>query len=738
MKKAICTAISFVLLLSIFSGCSPKLSEPPELKSQFSDCAYVSYEGEFIPSAAPIDMELVSQKGYSALFYNPTTAAFAVNDMRTGEFYYSIPDGADTSSENSHLLVTDVDQTDDTVKTKYSVDAKISTQKTKDGFMAWYIFTEERYAIPVEYMLCEDGFRVRLHCDKIIEEGDYRVFTVSILPFLYAQQDSKDGFILVPDGSGAIMRFDADKSNMTPYSGMLYGNAYLETDDYIASVKQNCLLPFLGIQGKTGGVLAYAENGSAFASVFAAAKEQDSAYNHAYFKFDLRKQQDAIIGNPESYNAKSVVISEEGKIDLNDVSVRYFMLDSTSDNGLSKMAETARNIMEDEVGDISSASENALYITTLGGYAKSLSILGFRTLATVPVADFQSVASMMNNLKKSGVDKTTLIYSGYNHTAMRGGITGQLEPDKSIGSVNELEKLANNLGTGRLLITYDPVSFQKNGNGVSKNTSAIRDISLTTVKVYDYKRNTFQLDKSTEGFLLKTNIATDFLHQAQEWLEKNVSSANLLITGFSDKLYGDYSENGYNRQQTLCNVRETLMKMSTKVPVSTMAANYDAAKYSTVIVNAPSASSGYDTLDESVPFYQMVFSGKRNVVSCPINTAGDSEREFLNCVSFGMVPHYELIPQALEMPGADKLDSFYSAAYDLWEDEIVHRYKQYAPVYATIHGRSMVNYRVVSEGLRKLTYEGGVTVWVNMSDKVAEVEGQSIDPGQICVVDKGE
>ncbi len=733
--KQVCAGILAVLLL-LLTGCAPEGTAPPAVSASFPEQTYISYSGGCQPGPAPEGMELAARRGYVAMFFDPQTADFILEDMRTGQRYYSIsPKGDGTAQERSHLLVSDVDNENNSLRTKYSVNATVTAQKTVNGFQAWYAFMEEKYAIPVEYSLCEDGLRVRIRSDQILEQGNYRVFSVSVLPFFFAQSGYPEGFILVPDGSGALIRLDADKAAYSPYTATLYGDPYLAPADYVSSVTESCLLPFIGMQGTAGGFLAMAENGAANGNITAAAEGQDASCSHAYFTFDLRRRQNAVIGSSESASAKTVVINEEGPITAGEISVRYFLLDSTPQNGLAKMAGVARSIVSDQAGELSAPAASALYLTTLGGFTAEQPVLGFRTKVTRPVTSFGEASDMLDRLHQAGADQISLIYTGYNRDFLRGKLTEKLRPDSRVGTLKELSALAEQLGAQRLLLMADPVLFRNDGGGVSKSRSAIRDLNQEAVLRYPYKRNTFQADKDAGSYLLKTDQAAAVVKDAAAWLGEELPSAGLLIAGFGEMLYGDYSRGGYTREQALQNVRDTLRQMAADGPVSTREAYYDAALYSSVIVNVPGSSSGYDVLDENVPFYQMVFSGKRQLVSRPINWSGDPEQAFLNCLRFGLVPHYELIAQEQELPGAYGLQSFHAAAYSAWGTVIAEHCRQYLPVLEAINGREILDYQTVREGLYQLTYSGGIRLLVNQSAEAVQVGGHTVEAGSFAVIE---
>ena len=275
MKKFL-AGIAILLLLS---GCGSTLTIDIPLATEDLDTkAVVLFSGQYMPHAAPEGMELVAQKGFAAMFANLETGHFAIEDMRTGALYYSTPPDADadgtafgTEKEalQSEILVTDIVESDGLVETKSSygdslLKGGIVVNKTENGIQVLYKFMEEKYAIPVEYLLCEDGFRARVLCDKIVEQGTERIYQISVLPFFGAKTVAdKDGFLLVPDGSGAVMRFNAQRTEFPSYTARLYGNDYLTVEDYSGNRQENCLLPFIGLQGQNNGFLAVADNGAA-------------------------------------------------------------------------------------------------------------------------------------------------------------------------------------------------------------------------------------------------------------------------------------------------------------------------------------------------------------------------------------------------------------------------------------------------------------------------------------------
>ncbi len=179
--------------------------------------------------------------------------------------------------------MTDIVESDGLVETKNSYGGSLLkggtvVSKTENGIQVLYKFMEEN--TPFRWStFCEDGFRARCFATKSWNRGTERVYQVSVLPFL-AQGQPRTGTVFTgADGSGAVMRFDAKRTDYPSYTARLYGNDYLTVEDYAGNRQENCLLPFIGLQGQSNGFLAMADNGAAYASVYAERAGQTTDYN---------------------------------------------------------------------------------------------------------------------------------------------------------------------------------------------------------------------------------------------------------------------------------------------------------------------------------------------------------------------------------------------------------------------------------------------------------------------------
>lgn len=750
-----CTAVCIIL-----TSCSSKLSHkdpPPAIKFNASDKALTSFSGEYEPSQPPEGMQFVAQKGFVAMFVDTTTGHFAVEDMRNKKMYYSVPADVDSDSIavgvnwsvlRSEILVTDVNEEEISTRIQNSYDGCLDSRnensfvKVKivdNGVVVGYRFGEEQYDIAVSYTLCEDGFRATVLTENIEEKGDRKVYGISLLPNFGAAKNDNNGFILLPDGSGAIMKFGSSKNTYSAFYSPLYGNTYITSYDYVSSRQEDCLLPVIGIQKDSGGVLAIADNGDAFAAVNATAAGQSSEYNRAYFSFELRRQQEALIGNTYAFNTKTVTVFEKGPINTGRISVRYCLLDSTAEDGLAKMADVTREYIKSVTdSDVSAGTTSPLYISTLGGFKTRKSVMGFLADVTEVTNSFGDSLKMVDELKRIGISDFSLIYKGYDSNVINGDIGDSIHIDKAVGKKSTLLQISEKLGSGKLLLSVNNVIFENKSGGFSSQKAGIKDISLNRFAIKPYTKHTFLEDKSlSRKYLTTPSLASRLLIKINDSLKKDYPNAVILLSDYGKTLYSDFKTmNGFNRMQTRILATQTIKSLSGESPVAAETASLYSAIYSSILVNTPGHSSGFDMVDEDVPFYQMVMSGIKQVVSKPINAYGNPRDEFLNCIKSGMIPHYELIYGNYSALKESRLDSFYAADFNNWKDTLLENYSKYIELYNKANGKTITGYKSVAKGIYLTEYENGIYTLVNKTSEKYSYNGFEVPPMDFVVMQK--
>lgn len=79
------------------------------------------------------------------------------------------------------------------------------------GAVFQFVFTQVGITLAVEVTLDEQGLHARIPFESIQEEGKYAVTSVELLPYFGATAANDGGYMVYPDGSGALTYFNQDK-----------------------------------------------------------------------------------------------------------------------------------------------------------------------------------------------------------------------------------------------------------------------------------------------------------------------------------------------------------------------------------------------------------------------------------------------------------------------------------------------------------------------------------------------
>ena len=92
-----------------------------------------------------------------------------------------------------------------------------------------YEVTDESYPLfrmALEYYLEEDGLSIRLPANSVrFDESKYTLTSIKVLPFFGASSSKFTGYTFIPDGSGALIRYEELRSALT-LTGSMYGSDY--------------------------------------------------------------------------------------------------------------------------------------------------------------------------------------------------------------------------------------------------------------------------------------------------------------------------------------------------------------------------------------------------------------------------------------------------------------------------------------------------------------------------------
>lgn len=588
--------------------------------------------------------------------------------------------------------------------------------------------TDYSIAVSMEYILENGELVVRVPAQSIVYNTKVMTVTsMTLLPFFGAAGTDTSGYMLVPDGCGALIDLNGDKTGIGAYEQPVYGS-----DETVAGQKTEAgdepalRLPVFGLKAGAQSFLGVIESGAAHARLHADVSGRTTAYNQIYTSYELRagmKQTNSIlnISGGQVYQKEPVTA---------DIQVRYLFQTGENADYL-WMAEQYGDYLE-STGQLTARTlpdTLPLQVTTVGAVEHETQRLGFPVKTNKALTTYQQAQDMLRTLQQEGVKSLSLCLTGW----ANGGISNRVNDRVKLLDVlgGKQDFLALNAYVQAQGIAFYPELelpyVTRYTKGFRVNRQAARDISNMAAYRYRYALSTLLRDTTQKRAIVSPSrygaMTEGFL---EDLTDLGVQGVSFGVSG--TVLHSDFNEKApIYRQQTAETVMAQMEKAETSgFQLAVDGANAYALKGVSLVKNIPSHSSGSYLFDRDVPFYAFVLHGRVQYASEPLNTAGSYRQEALRLAESGTAPAFQWI-YADNLALKDTDSAYYSASFAAWQDEAVQLWKSLNEVCGDCNSVRVTGHRYVTETVTVTIYANGVHVYVNYGAEPTTVEGHRIE-----------
>lgn len=618
---------------------------------------------------------------------------------------------------------------------------RISAEKIKNGIKVTYYFDEYKVSVPVEYVLRETSLLVSVNSRDIVENDNYRIISVSIAPYMSSVKNGTEGsYIFVPSGSGALMYAAETVEGKREFSCDVYGNDYAELKTVSSEIIPKAYLPVFGAKDGDFAVCGIIEKGAESVRINAEAGNSRTNYSTVYPTYYLRSTDRIETSGNDASSMDSLLKSEV--IADSSVSIAYYPL-SGENADYNGMAHIYKDYLIKENNIKKQTTTNGNYgITFYGGVEHTVTVLGVPKKQLDCMTGFSEAKTILQKLiKRSGAPFEVRLFGYGNRGVSPGKIAGGYSFDGAFGNMNDFSALEDFCKNEKISLysDFDTVRFSSSGSGFSVLSDSAKSATLRNVE--NYPRNIPLGDFNTDyGYYL---LKRDLFSQATEKLIKFADKNNISGIGLSALGSIAYSDHANAKTAVKSGIADDVKKQILNViksghKVAADNANAYAASVADTVYNVPVDNGGYSVLDESIPFYQIVFSGITNMYCPSVNLADNADKQIMICASCGIKPEFSLIYSfdTVDMEiGAGKFNyMLYSDNLDLLNKSV----KKLNSLFSKTGNGSISRYEIINAYISKTVYENGVTVLSNRSSKEVNCDGKTIEPYGFLITEKGE
>lgn len=775
-----------------YPSVSWKISVPESLVNVYGENFRKYFNNENSPLTSNPFMSLVDYDSLRKTYYNLSLADY--NTI----FYdvYNLKVSAGTSAKNLYnLLYSNEQKTDSTTKLgqkitykyvlvtggeEYEYASSGYVAKDSDGKFIYdengnvakqlytstqveydnAIFNVESEGLPIfkvalEFKLTDTGFVMSIPGNSLVDstnvskddpeygiiKGKYQIVSLKLTPYMTYVDNTQEGYIVVPDGSGAVINFNNGKTSTV--SGTYYGkdNAYVDMVD--KGTTADLLLGMYAFVNTTpenaSGLIAAIEKGGGQFNLTAGV---DSDSNFAYLSATVRSKESIRTGTATS---KTSFDKFDKILAPSDLVVNYLLVEEDK-LGYDDIAMAYKQYLIKRDGLTYNDTTNTLLtdLTFLGSFDEYALFMGIKYMKTGTLTTFDQAQEIVDELLKQSVSNISVSYRGWTNENLEYELGGALKISRKLGKTTSMSKF------------YEYC--------VEKGVTFYPELSITTAKGYDYAFGSLkytargvgneeavnypydlstgrQNKKLNATYILSPlyykNITENLLEDFAKlniWTSK--SNGGFLLTDLGNQWNGNYRVGlqVYGGDAVVYQ-QEALSMLSEGNKIKIEAPCDYAFKYVDVATNIPVGSNMYTVYDETIPFYQLVVNGLFDYTTENINgiSSKSSAYYFAKALETGSNLSYMLSAEDPSILLETDYTQYYQVYYQNWKDTIINFNKQINDL--GIHNCYLSGYEIVEAGsasLSKVTYTNKtnasqeIVLLVNVTNKTINYNGTVI------------
>lgn len=636
------------------------------------------------------------------------------------------------------LLVIEYTPGDGSVQTTDSWTDSVSAggaifEERPDGFTARFEFPELGFVIPLDVTLTEGRLELRIRTSAIEQRDVNRLLSISVDPMFGAGGPDAEGYMVVPSGSGGVIRYNNGKAAAGDYIGRIYGDdAAVAPRSYIP-VMEPARLPVFGAAEGELGYIARISSGDSLATVRASVNGGRSVRNIVYAQFHLVGTDRFSITDSSGKDRDYLVLDRYPR-DLGDLAIEYAFLSADRDVTYADLAATLRGRLLQVFPGLADGTQvrRDMLVDFYAAVRKTRSFLGIPVRSRTVLTTLEDAARMADDLEGSGTGPLTV--------RLRYATRAEVDHDP-FASTGILAKLGGDRGLSslaapgrRIFLSLEPTLYRKGGwlsSGISRAAQGVMGLPAYLPQ-YDLETN---LRAAGSDLLLAPALAAERLSLALDRTTQDREELGVSVQSVGEGLYSDYGATGALRPQAASLWQGAFSTLAERDRRMSTGGNLYLAAVSGSVSDVATTSAPYVLIDTPIPFLQLTFSGLITFYSKPINLSSNPTRSLLNAVETGTLLHFAFIAESPEILRGTELDWLYSASYDAWREDCLDDQTRYRTLLDLAEGTRPVDHGRTEDGTAGwLVYENGLTVLVNYGTGSRTLEGVTVPPMDFAYV----
>ena len=576
----------------------------------------------------------------------------------------------------------------DVVQTARTKETKVSMSKViKDNTITFKAVVKDNkgntlIAFSYDIIINNNKFTLLLDYHSIKEENNARLTSIEFFRYLgSAYKDNIPGYIFIPSGSGALIRYDQEPTISTVYTSAFYG----EDANININNEGNLLnLPIYGVVHgiKQNALLVNIKDGTAFAKLnyTPSSAVVGFDYHTIHTTFNYRETYQIKISN----NSISVIPSN---IYPNNIEIEYTILSDDDATYVGMAKDFRQTLISENILTKQQTNKNqiSLDLECFGrDYEMGLILKKYYNMTTT-----KDIIDFNNYLKDYDINNIFYSLRAFNKKGYSNQSVSNYKFDQSLGSLNDLADL-------EAYFYYNPIE--------SYNSSR-KYPSKVLVNLYNEK-NYIKVGVDKYKFYANMKDVKNYTIKAID------KYTNIALDGIGYRLYGD-NNNKLSRTDSL-NLISNLLGAN-KYPL--YKPNYYMLANTSKYLNIPMYCERLRFYTDSVPFLQILLKGYIDYYSSYLNFSSNEKLDILKCIEYGCYPTYLVTKQESYLLSNTLSSNYYATTFDNCKENIVANYQYINKALKEVIDEEIIDRITLDLGVYLIQYSNNKAIIVNYTNE---------------------
>ena len=635
-----------------------------------------------------------------------------------------------TPVSQSYLDVRTV-YTDDGVEVGEERVATSTIRTNSTGFIANIDFTHPELMIKFDLHvnIVDGNVVVNVPRESIVEynpniwQSDkqyYILRNIVLFPYFGSTTSESDGYVVIPDGSGALISLESDPAIKASFDLDVYGEdlGYVSPSfrSRAVSIKpiSRVTMPLFGMVHDVGntGFYVISESGANYSQIKFKSTGLINDYYTTYFSYRYRESYEQYQSRSNEDQYRIAFQDDPNEYEL----VQRYVFLSGNQADYVGMAKSYQDYLLDNglLGEERRTDYNET--PTKVDFIGSEITMGILSNKSQTITTYNEVTEILATMQEDGYQNLITSLKTFD---MRDD-SYRFDVIRSLGGSKDFEKMIDFFDENNIEFSYfsDYVRNYESYSKAHAQTLSKREIYYIELSWMFYAH-----------YVTSTRYYEQFAKDDYEDLSE-YGIEGISLAGFDKAIFTNYKDGVVYSNKNMDEIALALSYFEEKdIMTNIYLPDAYLYKYVNEYYDTPISSSDFSFTMASIPFLQLVIGGYVDMYSPYLNFISDESTSLLRLVEYGVYPSYVLTGGSTYDLKATNSSNVYISEYDVLSRRIGNYFRFINEGLTSTIGSEMIDHTFIASGVVLVEYDNGVKIVLNYNDFAVTV-GDYILPAE--------